>query len=54
VSKDITGETAYLYDWTIGAGVHYEVGGVMLGFDYAYRNVKYFSGNNVFTLMVGF
>jgi hypothetical protein len=54
VSKDITGETSYLYDWTIGAGVHYEVGGVMLGFDYAYRNVKYFSGNNVFTLMVGF
>jgi hypothetical protein len=52
--KDATGSRSYIYDWSFGAGVHYNVGGIDLTFDYGYRNVKYFSGNNVFTLMVGF
>jgi len=53
---DVTGAAArtYIYDFTAGAGVKYNVGGVELAFDYAYRNVKYFSGNHVFTLMAGF
>jgi hypothetical protein len=53
-ADDPTGENAYIYDWTLGAGVHTNVGGVDLTFDYAYRNVKYFDGNHVFTFMVGF
>jgi hypothetical protein len=51
---DVTGERGYIYDWSFGAGVRYDVGGLDLSFDYAYRSVKYFSGNNVFTFMVGF
>jgi hypothetical protein len=51
---DVTGAQSYIYNWSFGAGVHYEVGGVDLAFDYGFRNVKYFSGNNVFTFMVGF
>jgi hypothetical protein len=53
-SKDITGDKSYIFDWTLGAGIQYDVGGVRLGFDYAYRNVKYFSGSNVLTIMVAF
>jgi long-subunit fatty acid transport protein len=53
-SKDLADVRGYLYDWSLGAGVKYNVGGLDLAFDYGYRNVKYFSGNNVFTLMVGF
>ena len=52
--KDVTGARGYIYDWSAGAGVRYNVGGVDLTFDYGYRNVKYFDGQNVFTLMVGF
>jgi hypothetical protein len=52
--EDITGENGYIYDFTAGAGLRYDVGGVVLGFDYAYRNVKYFDGNHVFTLAIGF
>jgi len=52
--KDLTGARGYIYDWSAGAGVKYNVGGVDLAFDYGFRNTKYFSGNNVFTLMVGF
>jgi hypothetical protein len=53
-AKDAAGARAYIYDWSAGAGVRYNVGGVDLAFDYGYRDVKYFTGNNVFTLMVGF
>lgn len=53
-AKDVTGGRGYLYDYSLGAGIHYEVGGVDLKFDYAYRHVKYFDGNNVLTLRFGF
>jgi hypothetical protein len=53
-AKDVTDQRAYIYDWSFGAGVKYNVGGVDLAFDYGYRNVKYFSGNNVFSLLIGF
>jgi hypothetical protein len=52
--NDVTNARSYIYDWSFGAGVRYNVGGVDLTFDYGFRNVKYFSGNNVFTFMVGF
>jgi len=52
--KDLTNAKGYIYDWTLGAGVHYLTGGVDLSFDYAYRNVKYFDGNHTLTLKVGF
>ncbi len=52
--KDPTGSSSYIYDYTLGAGVQYEVGGLNLEFDYAYRHVRYFDGNNAVTLRVGF
>lgn len=42
------------YGWSMGFGVRTDVGDMSLGFDYAYRAVQYFSGNQVFTLTIGF
>jgi hypothetical protein len=36
-----------------GAGVHANVGGTDVSFDYAYRSVKYFDGNHVFSVKIG-
>lgn len=52
--KDALNQKGYIYDYTAGAGINYTVGGVALSFDYAYRHMKYFDGNNVFTLKLGF
>jgi hypothetical protein len=52
--KDPTGETSYIYGLSFGAGVILNLGGVDARVDYAYRSVKYFDGNNVFTVALGF
>ena len=44
----------YIYGFTAGAGVDYNLGGIEARIDYAYRAVKYFTGNNVFTISLGF
>ncbi len=44
----------YIYGFTAGAGVHYNLGTVDLKVDYAYRAAKYFTGNNVFSVELGF
>ncbi len=43
-----------LYHFTIGAGFNYNIGGADLTIDYAYRDSKYFNGNNLFSLKIGF
>jgi len=53
-NKDALGERGYLYDFTVGAGLHYNVSGIDLSFDYAYRHMKFFDASNVVTLKVGF
>jgi hypothetical protein len=52
--KDPTGETSYIYGLSFGAGVAVNLGDIEAHIDYAYRSVKYFNGNNVFTLSLGF
>jgi hypothetical protein len=52
--KDATGATSHIFGFTAGGGFHKDFGGVTLMFDYAYRAVEYFDGNNVFTLSLGF
>ena len=53
-SDDLEGQTGYPFDYTLGAGVHYNFGGIDLSVDYAYRHMDHFDGNNVFTFKVGF
>lgn len=52
--KDPTNTRSYIYDFTIGAGIHYLVGDLDLSFDYAFRHVKYFDSSNIVSLRIGF
>lgn len=48
-------EDANIYGLTAGIGINYNLGGGLdLKFDYAYRDVKYFDANHIFTIMLGF
>ncbi|MBN1448901.1 MAG: PorV/PorQ family protein [Bacteroidetes bacterium] len=51
---DAFGEKAYEYDAAFGAGVKFDAGDLMIGVDYAYRNMKTFDGNHVITIKLGF
>jgi hypothetical protein len=44
----------YIYGLTAGAGIDYNLGGVELMVDYAYRHVKFFDANHVFGVTLGF
>lgn len=52
--KDATGQSGQIYDWTLGAGLNYNLGGINVTFDYAYRHVVLLTPNNVFTVKLGF
>ncbi len=51
--KDATGAASYLYDYTAGAGIKYDLGGVTIGVDYAYRHLVQMSANNVISVKIG-
>jgi len=44
----------YLYGLTAGVGIHYDLSGIALTVDYAYRDAQYFNGNHIFALSLGF
>jgi long-subunit fatty acid transport protein len=44
----------YMYGFTAGAGVNYQVQGFAFKIDYAYRDVQYFDANHIITLTMGF
>lgn len=45
----------YIYGFTAGAGINYNLeGGFSIKIDYAYKYAKYFDGNNIFALTLGF
>jgi len=52
-TKDAVQQREYIFDYTLGAGLHYIAGGVDLSFDYAYRHQKYFDASNIITLKIG-
>jgi hypothetical protein len=43
-----------IYGLSYGGGVHYNLGGVALGFDYSYNQVEYFDAIHTFTVKLGF
>ena len=47
-------EPSYLYDYTLGAGLNYDLGGVNLKVDYAYRHLVRMTANNVISVKIGF
>jgi hypothetical protein len=44
----------YLYGFSAGVGIDYEVEGFGFKVDYAYREVEFFDGNHVFAFTLGF
>jgi hypothetical protein len=52
--NDPLGTTVQLFDYTFGAGINYDVGGVVMAIDYAYRHTIFMVANNVFTVKLGF
>jgi len=44
----------YLYGFTAGVGINYEIESFAIRIDYAYRDVQFFDGNHVFALTLGF
>lgn len=44
----------YIFGLTAGIGVNYQFEGIDLKVDYAFRDVKFFGGNHVFSLGLGF
>lgn len=52
--EDATGANPHIFGFAVGGGFKYDFGGVTMAIDYAYRDVEYFSGNNVFSIALGF
>ncbi len=44
----------YIYGFSAGAGIAYNLGTIDLHVDYAYRTTKYFNGNHIFSIALGF
>jgi hypothetical protein len=44
----------YLYGFSAGIGLHTRVQAVDVAVGYAYRSVRFFSGNHVLELVLGF
>ncbi len=46
--------TEYIYGFTAGAGLHYNLEGISVGVDYAFRDVEFFDANHIFGVTLGF
>jgi hypothetical protein len=53
-AKDVVGNSSYMFNWAAGAGYKTDLGGLSVGLDYTYQNMKIFNGNHVITLTMGF
>ncbi len=53
-AEKISPQIDYIYGPSVGAGIDYAVSDIQVGVDYAFRHTKYFSGNHVVTLRLGF
>ncbi|MDP4197304.1 MAG: hypothetical protein Q8940_19800, partial [Bacteroidota bacterium] len=42
------------FGFTAGAGINYQTQGFDIKVDYAYRDAKWFSGNHIFSVSLGF
>jgi hypothetical protein len=52
--KDQTGQTSQIFDYTLGAGINYNLSAVNVTFDYAYEHVLLLTPINVFSVKLGF
>lgn len=53
-AQGIPSELENVFGPTFGAGIRYNISGVEMAVDYAYRAAAFFSGNQWFSIMIGF
>ncbi len=53
-AQGVPSEFENIFGPTFGAGVRYTISGVEMSVDYAYRSTTFFSGNQWFSVMIGF
>jgi len=44
----------YIFGATFGGGLEYDLGGLQIGLDYAFRDVEFLDSNHTFALRLGF
>ena len=54
LAQQETDQREYLYGPTLGFGVHSALGNMEITIDYAYRSMKTFDGNHIFSVKLGF
>lgn len=53
-APDTPDDSEYIYGFTVGAGIAYDLGDANLAVDYAFRDAEFFSGNHVIAVRLGF
>ena len=53
-SSPLPDKKTHIFGLTAGAGIHHDLGGLDLTFDYAFRDVEFLDSNHIFSLKVGF
>lgn len=53
-APDTPDDSEYIYGFTLGAGIQYNLGDADIAVDYAFRDAEFFSGNHVFAVRLGF
>jgi hypothetical protein len=53
-APDTPDNSDYIYGFTVGGGINYNLGDADLSVDYAFRDTQFFSGNHVIAVRLGF
>jgi hypothetical protein len=54
LAQEESEQRQFIFGPSVGAGIHYALGSLDMTFDYAYRSVKVFDGNHIFSVKLGF
>jgi hypothetical protein len=54
LAQQVQDQREYLFGPSFGVGVHTSLGSIDVSFDYAYRGMKVFDANQVFSIVLGF
>ncbi len=53
-APDTPDDSEYIYGFTVGGGIEYDLGDAMIAVDYAFRDTEFFSGNHIIAVRLGF
>ncbi len=53
-APDTPDDEEYIYGFTVGGGIQYDLGDANIAVDYAFRDTEFFSGNHIIAVRLGF